>query len=205
MILAAILLTGTLTVEWIQTGEDAFSNKWAYDVSAVAQKGGFAYTRKPTKNWLDGESIDLPPDLSVWKWSATLKDGSWFDHGSQFRDSADIRLQRLIDFAPPKTKLRSGETWTVELPEVGVDLAPAATITYKVHDDAGDQSHSFSFEYAEKRLSNKMTATGSVVFSYEANHAIRIYGVALNAPMPGGDNSGWTYKFSLKLAPSKPK
>lgn len=204
--IAALLLSGTLTVEWIIHSEDDFRIEWTYAVTTNLQKDLVSFTRKPTENKIDGETIPLPAELDAWQWNVVFRPGHAPDHGKQFLDSADRRLQRLIDFVQPEKGYQPGLSWSVEFPEIPVDLAPKSVAKWTLGQYDKTASYlPFTMTFAEDRRSNQMTAEGKGLIDARTGYISELTLTAKNAPVPGGQNGGTTYKVSLKLAPSKAK
>ncbi|HMS57096.1 MAG TPA: hypothetical protein PKA27_17020 [Fimbriimonadaceae bacterium] len=206
MILAPLLLTGTLSAEWIIHSEEDFRIKWTYEVSAKFDQESVTWTRKSLENTIDGEVIPLPPDQEAWQWTVAYRPGAHLDHGKRFIDSAERRLQRLVDFVRPPSAYQPGMSWTVEFPEIPVDLAPKSTATWTLGSfTKASEVIPFTVAFIEERRSNQMTAEGKGFLDPKTGYLSELALTAKNAPVPGGENSGATYKVLLKLAQRKPK
>lgn len=203
MLAAALVLVGTLQVEWTIPAEDDLNIGWKYDISAKISGESVTHSRSAQENRVDGEVIPLPA-AEPWIWEAHRKPGLAPNHGKRFRDPAEIRLQRLIDYVPPADPIRPRLSWTVQFDEVPIDIAPRAEAIWTIGSDDGDkETLPISYRYTEFRAANGMQARGTGRVHRESGWLLRLDAVAEDAPVPGGVNSGAVYKIKLNLVPRK--
>ena len=180
-----------LTLEWTYRQEET--------ILAKPPKAKVAYSRVAVSSRMDGADVPVTPGLDPHRWEAAWEPGKAPDHGKGFTDYSELRLQRLIYFAPPATSKVEG-SWTLEFPEIPIERAPKATAKWTVVKVA-EGAAELRLEYSESGIDRPMTATGSGTYDLKLQRVVKLDVQALQAPIPGGTGDLAEYRVKYRVLP----